>query len=214
VLIVADPEGNATHRLPFARAEAQAISRQWPVARSLVGPEAIRAVIVGELPNCEVAHFSCHALSDAGQPLNSGVLLASGKWLRVHDIMRLPLERSPLVVLSACETAGIGRSAPDEGVGLPAAFLQAGAKGVVASAWPVFDEGTALLMARLYDELERRPDDTPLALSRAQTWLREASRPVLRDAAREYGMREPEMPAPGPTPYAHPYFWAAFGYTG
>jgi hypothetical protein len=215
VLIVADPAGNATHRsLPFARAEAAAIGHQWPVARSLIGPEAIRSVVVGELPRHAVAHFSCHALSDAGQPLNSGILLASGKWLRVHDIMRLPFERGPLVVLSACETAGIGRSAPDEGVGLPAAFLQAGAKGVIASTWPVFDESTSLLMARLYDELEDLPGDTPLALSRAQAWLRAASRRALRDAARGYGMPEPELAAPGPAPYAHPFYWAAFGYTG
>ena len=106
------------------------------------------------------------------------------------------------MVLSACETAGIGRSAPDEGVGLPAAFLQAGAKGVIASTWPVFDE------------LEDLPGDTPLALSRAQAWLRAASRRALRDAARGYGMPEPELAAPGPAPYAHPFYWAAFGYTG
>jgi hypothetical protein len=27
-------------------------------------------------------------------------------------------------------------------------------------------------------------------------------------------MPEPEMAAPGPAPYAHPFYWAAFGYTG
>ena len=109
--------------------------------------------------------------------------------------------------------AGIGQTAPDEGVGLPAAFLQAGAKGVVASSWSVHDDSTSLLMVRLYDEIQRSPDDFPLALSRAQAWLRDASQLVLEEAARRYGMNGLAIP-PGNAPYAHPFFWAAFEYMG
>jgi hypothetical protein len=213
-LIVADPAGNAGQALPSARAEAEAVGRRWPGSVPLVGPGATRAAVTRGLPGCTLAHFSCHALSDAGQPLNSGILLAGGEWLRVHDIMALSLDGSPLVVLSACETAGIGRTAPDEGVGLPAAFLQAGAAGAVASTWPVTDDSTALLMARFHDELGRGPGDPAAALSLAQAWLRDASPRVLRDAAASYGMAAPEPLPPGPAPYAHPFFWAAFGYMG
>jgi CHAT domain-containing protein len=213
-LVVADPAGNPGQDLPFARAEAEAIRRRRPGSVLLVGPSATRAAVMRGLPGCTVAHFCCHALSDAGQPLNSGVLLADGEWLRVHDIMGLSLDSSPLVVLSACETAGIGLTAPDEGVGLPAAFLQAGARGAVASTWPVTDDSTSLLMSRFHDEFGREAGDPPLALSLAQAWLRDASPQMLRDAARRYGMAAPEVLPPGRAPYAHPFFWAAFGYTG
>lgn len=213
VLIVADPADGSEQALPSARLEAEAIGRLLPRVESFVGLRATASVVAHALPNCAIAHFACHAWSNVGQPLESGVQLAAGEWLRVHSIMNLRLPHSPLVVLSACETAGIGRQAPDEGVGLPAAFLQAGASGIVASSWPVYDHSTSLLMVRLYDEIQRTPDDLPLALSHAQTWLREASPQVLRDATRQYGMKAREIPQ-GPTPYAHPVFWAAFGYTG
>jgi CHAT domain-containing protein len=214
VLVVADPAGGASGALPFAQAEARAILRHRPASTLLTGGEATRAAVLRELPGCAVVHFSCHALSDPGQPLNSGVLLASGKWLRVHDILRLPLESTPLVILSACQTGGIGLTAPDEGVGLPAAFLQGGASGVIASTWPVTDDSTALLMARFHDELGRGRGDPPEALSQAQSWLRDASPHVLADAARRDGMTVPDPLPPGKAPYAHPFFWAGFGYTG
>jgi hypothetical protein len=213
VLIVADPAADSEQALPSARSEAHAVRRLLPSVSSFIGQEATRGVVVRKLPHCAIAHFACHALSNVGQPLESGVQLAGGQWLRVHDIMQLSLPKAPYVVLSACETAGIGRSAPDEGVGLPAAFLQAGATGVIASSWSVSDDSTSLLMVRLYDEMQRTPHDLALALSRAQTWLRGASPQLLKDAARQYGMEKVEVPQ-RPTPYAHPFFWAAFGYTG
>jgi CHAT domain-containing protein len=143
----------------------------------------------------------------------SGVQLAGKDWLRVHDIMHQPLRNAPYIVLSACETGGVGLSAPDEGVGLPAAFLQAGARGVVASTWPVEDASTALLMVRLYEEMSRTSGRLAHALSRAQSWIREASPQRIHAAARELGMAGLELP-PGPTPYGHPFFWAAFSYMG
>jgi CHAT domain-containing protein len=213
VLIVADPGANTRSALPAAQSEAEAIGRLVPGSEAFIGVQATRSVISCKLPDYPIAHFACHARSEAGQPLGSGVQLAANEWLRVYDIMRLSLANAPHVVLSACETAGIGRTAPDEGVGLPAAFLQAGARGVIASSWSVQDDSTSLLMVRLYDEIQRSPDDFPLALSRAQAWLRDASQQDLENAGRRYGMSKLAIP-PGRAPFAHPFFWAAFEYMG
>jgi CHAT domain-containing protein len=152
-------------------------------------------------------------MSNVGQPLLSGLQLADNEWLRVHEIMQLTLPKAPYIVLSACETAGIGRAAPDEVVGLPAAFLQAGASGVVASTWPVTDDSSPLLMAKLYDELQGASDNFSMGLSRAQAWLRDASPKLLEDTARQYGIPDLKIPQRS-TPFAHPFFWAAFSYMG
>lgn len=102
--------------------------------------------------------------------LADGVRLVLGEL--VHPATELTFERLRLVVLSACQTGMVGTRLPDEVVGLPAGWLQAGAAGVVASLWPVSDRATLALMIKFYelhvlDTLE--PVD---ALWLAQRWLR------------------------------------------
>jgi CHAT domain-containing protein len=85
------------------------------------------------------------------------------------------------VALSACQTAitDFGRL-PDESIGLPGGFLQAGVPAVVGTLWSVNDLSTALLMHRFY-ELHLHGDDAaglapqpPVrALRLAQQWLRD-----------------------------------------
>ncbi|NNJ66119.1 MAG: CHAT domain-containing protein, partial [Xanthomonadales bacterium] len=58
-----------------------------------------------------------------------------------------------LVVLSACETTGSNRFAFDSHLGFVTEFLQAGAGSVVASLWPVPDQGTDRFMSRFYARL-------------------------------------------------------------
>jgi CHAT domain-containing protein len=98
------------------------------------------------------------------------------------------------VVLSACETGivDVNRS-PDEYVGLPAGFMQAGAPAVISSLWTVDDHSTALLMERFYRNHREKKMSFPAALREAQLWLRDEAE----------GGR-----------YAHPYYWAAFTFTG
>jgi CHAT domain-containing protein/tetratricopeptide (TPR) repeat protein len=73
--------------------------------------------------------------------------------LNGEDAAALNLAATELVVLSACET-GLGDVHAGEGVlGLPRAFLLAGAKTVVMSLWKVPDEQTQLLMTGMYQRL-------------------------------------------------------------
>lgn len=55
----------------------------------------------------------------------------------------------------------------------------AGAACVIASLWPVRDDTTALLMARLYTEMIERGLRPPEALRQAQLWLRDLTDPEL-----------------------------------
>jgi CHAT domain-containing protein len=110
-------------------------------------------------------HFAVHARVDDRQPERTHLLLADGP-LDLAAIRRLRLN-ADLVTLSACETA-LGRRVRGEGIiGLPHAFLSAGARGALVTLWRVDDRATAGLMRDFYRELQAgRPAAEALRLAR------------------------------------------------
>ena len=107
-------------------------------------------------------------------------------WLTAADVMQLNL-KDTLVTLSACESGRGTVLQGDEVIGLPRAFLGAGAAAVVDSLWLVQDETTVTLMTHLYDRLSQG-HGRAAALRAAQQQLRKT--------------------------YPHPYYWAPFVLTG
>jgi len=199
-LVVADPspmpDGGA--RLAWSRAEARAVAESGagsPV-RLLLGPDAGEARVKAALRGARFVHFATHGLLDDRRPSFSRLALAPERgedgWLHAYEVEELALA-AERVVLSACET--LGEAGRGEGLlGLARAFLQAGARAVVASAWPVDDQATAQLMQR-YQEALARGDEPVAALRAAQLGLlRGAGRPELLQV--------------------HPYFWAGFRHVG
>ncbi|MFD8981526.1 CHAT domain-containing protein [Streptomyces sp. NPDC059564] len=215
LLAVDDPEpGAASLRTD---AEMTAALRRFPDHIRLRGGEATAARALEHLPACDVLHFACHGDVSLFRPLDSSLRLSGGEHLRIGTLMDTRID-ARLSVLSACSTNVSGIESSYESVNLSSAFLVIGAAGVIASQWQVPDEATNLLMAAFYDCWEENAEPSE-ALRRAQLWLRDSTNQELQE-------RFPDAVGPGPSgtvprllwagtrPYAHPYFWAGFTYTG
>jgi CHAT domain-containing protein len=147
--------------------------------------------------------------------------------LSVADVAKWELD-ADLVTLSACQTALGPQGDPGEGLlGFSQVLLGRGARSLVLSLWKVDDTATALLMARFYQNLlgQREELDRPLpkaeALHEAKRWLRTLPRAEVEKLVERLaggvargGPGVPEgkgtmLPA-GDTPFANPFYWAAF----
>jgi CHAT domain-containing protein len=145
-------------RLPGTRQEIESCAREYSAPYRLLfsGPECSRRGLERGLSvNPAVIHLAAHVVPEKnGQ---QGMILLSGSppgqidALTVRDIAALRVPGS-LVVMSGCGS-GRGRVLTGAGwLGLGRAWLSAGARGVVASHWPVADDNGALFQ-RFYQYL-------------------------------------------------------------
>jgi CHAT domain-containing protein len=189
--------------LPSADREARQIKRSYEPSqtRALVGEEATKAMVEGEMKRSNVVHLAVHSIVDEQFPLRSKLILAAGDIrdesdesgvLQAYEIYKSSLPVTRLVVLSSCET-GVGRYYRGEGImGLSRTFIAAGVPLVVASLWPVDSDATADLMIAFHRHRKTENLSTAEALQKAQ-----------QDMANGDDQR-----------YRHPYYWAGFTLVG
>jgi CHAT domain-containing protein len=191
---------NNLQRLPASKQESETIIGIVGGARSenYSGFSATRENLLNlKTADYRILHFATHGLTDETRPELSGVALSGfdekgqklNQLFRIQDIYALELN-AELVVLSACAT-GTGKHVKGEGLmSLNNAFLQSGAKTVVASLWKVEDAATLELMKHFYEAMANDNQTPAQALRRAQLKLRENPK------------------------FSSPFFWAAFTVQG
>lgn len=228
---------NPTGDLTEAVKEGAMVASFFPPEQrvSLVGSDATLASTITSLKGRTHWHFATHGEFAWDDARDSALLLHNDEKLSIKRLLDTEKLGTPrLVVLSACETGlyDIDRNA-DEFVGLPSTFVSLGAAGVVASLWPVGDEPTSLLMAKFY-QLHTSGASPSAALRSAQMWLKSATKAQVDSFANELVARgagnlrpsdnrhmrikgAPDLPASTDNaehPFAHPFYWAGFVYTG
>ncbi|UWU48522.1 CHAT domain-containing protein [Limnospira platensis C1] len=156
-------------------------------------------------------------------PWRKGTQIDLSKCYTLGELFELYLPACRLVILSACET-GLTDFSPnlEEYISLGLGFLYAGAANVICSLWAVNDVSTAILMVKLYEEMQTQPS-VALALKQAQEWMRavtkqeltawlneqdSAGNPYPKAKLREHLYLDLELPQD--RPYEDPIHWAAF----
>jgi CHAT domain-containing protein/tetratricopeptide (TPR) repeat protein len=164
--------------LPASGAEVTRVARyarRADVRRGAAASEG--ALRDADLRGVSILHLATHALVD-DRDLQRNIIALSADarhdgLVGAEELGRLTL-RNALVVLSGCRTAG-GVVLGGEGLrGLSIALLEAGARTVLATQWPIGDAGVVPMVDRIYDALAR---GRPVAAA-----LREAKLDALRHA--------------------------------
>lgn len=176
--------------LPAAKAEIDEIQKRFAGAGVVrTGADATpRGFLDAEPSRFSLIHFAAHAETNSQSPLESAVILSGSNdsyKLYARDVALLKLS-ADLVTISACRSAG-ARSYGGEGlVGFAWAFLQSGARAVIAGLWDVSDSSSSQLMTKLYDSLASGSE--PAAA------LRQAKLTLLHSSG----------------PYRKPFYWAPY----
>jgi hypothetical protein len=166
--------GSGHPDLPQTEAEARAVATALGAEASpqlYLGDQATCARVSSAMPTATHLHIASHGLFDLERPARSGVVLrdAAGHGaLTLHQLRRLDLRGMELATLATCRSAQSAQLPGRERICLPSALLDAGARGVIASLWPVEDEPSLELMTALYRRLRTEPPATALARMQAE----------------------------------------------
>jgi len=135
-------------RLEEAEDEATQIQTKWLGKPVNAVVEEVKNCLDG-IPPADALHFALHGIYDPNSTDN-GLILVDGKSLDPDAVKGSDLKYSPFVFLNACQV-GSGNSVLGDYSGMAAAFLYAGASGVVAPLWKIKDTLAKDLALRFYE---------------------------------------------------------------
>jgi CHAT domain-containing protein len=177
--------GLADENIPTVEDEVRSVDEtlaEAGIERQLwTGAKAARQAFYDSAPGADLLHLACHGLFRPDNPMFSALKFADG-WLNAAEVLGMSLPGS-VAALSACESGRAWVLSGEEVIGLPRAFLGAGATCVLVSLWLAADESAGEMMQRWYRGWLDGSDRAD-ALRRAQIEIRER--------------------------FPHPFYWAPF----
>ncbi|ATB35238.1 hypothetical protein CYFUS_000650 [Cystobacter fuscus] len=126
------------------------------VRLELTGTEATPERVLGEMRGATEIDLMVHG-KDNGSLDTSSLVLAQGREgaeLRARDVRAATLSGSPFVVLAACRAAATAYST-QEPLSLPAAFMKAGARGVLAATEEIPDRAAMAVFTSIRERIRQ-----------------------------------------------------------
>lgn len=202
--------------LMLAEQEAVLVGSMMP-GHTITGAVPKSNELLTRGPQLGRLHIASHAIYQAGDPLGSYLRLGDGDQIDVRTLMRSLKLRNALVTLNAC-TSGLSHVASgDELLGLPRAFLLAGAATIICALHQIDDLAAYILMVAFYEHLALGVPPAE-AIHQAQLSLSRADRQTIAALiTRTLGADGLTLLATFPAvdgyeqrPFAHPRYWASF----
>lgn len=147
ILILGDPD----FTLSGAKEEADAISELFKAPLKFTGNGASIENFLKYAGESKYIHLATHGRVNPNSLKDSWLLFANNKRYNMSEAYSLPLDKTEMVVLSACETALGGEGM--EYFTLARAFSNAGAGTILGTLWQVDDLACKELMTRFYSNL-------------------------------------------------------------
>jgi hypothetical protein len=169
----------------LASAEAEAIAVA-EITGSSDPPllDATRERVLAELSSAAQLHVAAHGVFDVVHPARSGIVLGREgggyETLTLRELRSVDLSALRMATIATCRSAEHAQLPGRERVCLPTALLDAGARGVIASLWPVEDEPSVEVMRALYVQLRDHRPAVALALMQAELAQRPSKRIPMR----------------------------------
>ncbi len=155
--LLGDPEGcDGRVRLPAAEDELDEVQALWNATRRATRAAFTREALLVALAGGEAVHIATHLTDDARCDTrlfaSVGLELSNGEVVCASELAEQEV-RAPLIVLSACDTAG-GRYVDARGrQGVARALLDGGARDLLITLWPVLDEAARDFTPRFHAAL-------------------------------------------------------------
>jgi CHAT domain-containing protein len=154
------PAGMPT--LPYVSEEVDAIVRIYGSHSRVLGLEAFAGPEPPDLSSIGVAHLAGHFSPNAGDPLESGLVVPNAnremRLLTVRQLLAANLDSARLVVISACDSAEERLFGRVGALGAAGLLQASGVEQIVASHWSANDRDTAHMMTWFHGSYAKTGD--------------------------------------------------------
>ncbi|RYY23799.1 MAG: CHAT domain-containing protein [Chitinophagaceae bacterium] len=164
----ADEPAGGWNKLPFSKQEIADIT-----GLQFVGASATRSSFLETINDHPVLHLATHATADTSDPTAAFIAFYPGAGdslegrLYLEELYGLKMNKTSLVILSACETGKGALMANEGAMSIARGFAYAGSAASVNSLWRADDKSTAYILQRFHYYL-LRGESKPVALQQAK----------------------------------------------